>query len=51
MLDLYAHMAHHHYFIGLSKMTFVLFRKTTLFAQLTLLLLHLVDESTNFLDN
>ena len=44
------HMAHHHHFISISKMTFVLFLKTKLFALLTLLLLHPVDESTNFLD-
>ena len=44
------HMAHHYHFIGLSKMTFVLFLTTKLFAELTLLLLHLVDKSTNFLD-
>ena len=44
------HMAYHHHFIGLSKMAFVLFLTTKLFAQLTLLLLHPVDKSTNFLD-
>ena len=45
------HMAHHHHFSGPSKMTFVLFHTTKLFAKLTILLLHLVDESTNFLGN
>ena len=44
------HMAYHHHFISLSKMTFVLFLTIKLFAQLTLLLLHPEDESTNFLD-
>ena len=44
------HMAHQHHFISQSKMTFVLFLTTKLFARLTLLLLHPVDESTNFLD-
>ena len=39
------HMAHHHHFNGLSYMTFVLLHTTKLFAKLTLLLLHLVDES------
>ena len=38
-------MAHHHHFIGLSKMTFVLFLTTDLFAQLTLFLLHLVAKT------
>ena len=47
MLNLCARMAHHYHFIGMSKMTFVLFLATKLFAQLTLLL-HLVDKSTNF---
>ena len=44
------HMAHHHHFIGLSKVTFVPFLTNKLLAQLTFLLLHPVDESTNFLD-
>ena len=44
------HLAHHHHFIGLSKMAFVLFLTTKLFAQLTLLVLHPVDKSTNSLD-
>ena len=43
------HMAHHYHFVSLSKMTFVLFLRNKLFAQLTLLL-HPVDESANFLD-
>ena len=43
------HMVHHYHFVSLSKMTFVLFLRNKLFAQLTLLL-HPVDESTNFLD-
>ena len=43
------HLAHHYYFVSLSKMIFVLFLKNKLFTQLTLLL-HPVDESTNFLD-
>ena len=44
------HMAHQRHFISLNKMAFVLFLTTKLFVQLTLLLLHPVDESTNFLD-
>ena len=44
------YMAHQHHLICLNKMTFILFLTTKLFAQLTLLLLHPVDESTNFLD-
>ena len=44
------HIAYHHYFISLSKMTFVLFVTTKLFAQLILLLLHPVDKSANFLN-
>ena len=43
------HMAHHYHFVSLSKMTFALFLRNKLFAQLTLLL-HPVDESTNFQD-
>ena len=43
-------MVHQHHFICLSKMTFVLFLTTKLFALLNLLLLYPVDESTNFLD-
>ena len=38
-----------HHFVSLSKITFVLFLRNKLFAQLTLLL-HPVDESTNFQD-
>ena len=54
MLNLYAHspiwpitiiLLH----VSLNKMTFVLFLKNKVFVQLTLLL-HPVDESTNFLD-
>ena len=44
------HMAHQHHCISLSTMTLVLFLTTKLFAHLALLLLHPVDESTNFLD-
>ena len=44
------HMAHHHHLIGLSKMTFVLFFTSKLFAQLTLLPLQAVDKSASFLD-
>ena len=44
------HMAHHNHFISLTKMTFVLFLTTKLFAQLTLLLHYPEDEYTNFLD-
>ena len=43
------HMVYHYHFVSLSKMTFVLFLRNKLFAQLTLLPLP-VDESTNFLD-
>ena len=43
------HMAHHHHCISLSRMTFVLFLTTILFAQLNLLQLQPVEESTNFL--
>ena len=44
------YMTHQHNFISLSKMTFVLLLTTKLFAQMTILLLHPVDESTNFQD-
>ena len=56
MLNLRAYMVHHQHFIGLSKMTFYwpeqddIFLAIKLFAQLTLLVLHPVDESTHFQD-